>query len=150
MNRTPEILQHVAEFLIIIVLTLGGLTLFFADPINTGGPVARFFGTQIALYVYGGVFMFEGLGLLYSKFFRLKRMHKHILLAVYLTMIFVTILEWGLLGWTLALIDQVVVGLLAAACWLRWKTITEYLSPKEIANLRHELKDIPQPPERLP
>jgi hypothetical protein len=53
------------------------------------------------------------------------------LLTVYLTTIYTTILSFTIDGNYVNIIDDIVVGVLAAWFWLRWKIKTEYISPAE-------------------
>lgn len=140
-ERILDIVQHVLEVLIIVLLIIGGVSLFFADPVNSGGPVARLIGSQAAAYFYGIVFIAEGLGLTLSKTLRRKKFHKNMLLIIYLTLLFTILLEIALVGFGIEVIDNIVASVAAGWCWIRWKFKTEYIDPTEFYEATSHLRD---------
>lgn len=127
--------QSVVEYLVALPFLLGAAQLPFTDPLGTQGFLV-FFGGRIALLLYALWFAFIALGLIYAKVRKKPRAHKNFLLAIYLTTIYTSILTWYVAGF-LAIIDDMVIGVLAAVCWLRWKFKTEYVDVAEYYEARH-------------
>jgi hypothetical protein len=129
-----NLLISLVEYLIVFVLLAGGISMFFADTsvaADDKGPLVRLLGSKNAAVVYGLWFISVASWLFLSKIFGLPKAKKHGLLAVYITSIWVFILELLLLGWTPYLIDEVILGAAAGILWLRWKMKTEYRDADE-------------------
>lgn len=129
-----------ASWLIVIALLVAVVTLFFVDP-SGSGPVAQLIGITAAKWFYITVYGTEALVLGYSKVKKKKRLRKQALLAIYLTAIFTSILTLLLSGLGLGLIDNMVLVVLAAGCWLYWKFKTEYITPENFHRAAHALRE---------
>lgn len=134
--------QSVVESLIALLYIYGGISLIGMPPLQGEGLLVLVFGGQVALYFYMVWFTLLGVGLIYSKVRRKKKLHKHVLMAMYLTTIYTASLTIALFGFHLVgIIDDIVIGTLTAWFWLRWKLLTEYINPKDFDRIRHELLD---------
>lgn len=122
------------EALIILVLLVGGVSLFFVVTVSGTGPVAQLLGSHVAGVFYGVVFCAEALLLLFAKFWRNKKLHSRILYVIFITLLFTILLEFLITGWSWALSDNVVATIAAAFCWLRWKFLTEYIDPSHFTD----------------
>lgn len=141
--KAINVLFHIIEWFVSFVLVTNGLSLIFIEQgLSPAGPLASIFGADLALVIYGVLFLALGLTLIASKVLRKKRLHTHTLFATYLTSVFIFFIEWIIVGWGAALIDTAVVSLLIAVAYLRWKFRTQYITngefAKEIAELRHD------------
>jgi len=99
---------------------------------STGlGPVAQTLGVATMKALYAGIYSFQAILLAYAKLFKKKKMRKGVLMSIYLFMGFTTILSIGISGWTWKFLDNALISITAAACWLHWKFRTEYIDPAE-------------------
>lgn len=130
--------QSFVEYLICLFFILGGISVLFADPV-TGSDIQTILSGRVFIYTYFVWFLTVGTLLLTAKIRRKKKLHKHMLMATYLSTIFITILEYVLLGWGWHLADNVLIGIVAAWFWIRWKLRTEYLDMRRIRRLRRDL-----------
>jgi hypothetical protein len=148
MNRILDKVQNVVEYLLSIAFIIAALELIGADSLATHGVLSLIFGGHVALYIYMVWFFFIGVTLAYAKIKKKKKLHKHMLMAIYLTTIYTSILSMYVFGfgWT-EIIDDVILGALAAVCWMRWKFKTEYINPHQ---LHSEVKDFGGDPPPLP
>jgi hypothetical protein len=133
----------VLELILVFLLLVGGVSLFFADPLaQPAGPVAQILGSQLAAYFYASVFVIEGLWLSYAKVFKRKYSRKYALFIIYITLLFTILLEILLTGWGVAAVDNILGTIAAGWCWLNWKMRIEYLNPdefhKEIEHLNNQ------------
>lgn len=142
MKRVREILYSVLEYVLAAMFIRGGVRILFfgTEPVALPGILSYLVG-EAAIFVYGAMFLTTGVALLYAKWFKKKRLHKFILMFMYLTCIYVLVLAILIngLGWNLLL--TVGVGVTAAALWIRWKFKTEYISPDEFDKTLEELRD---------
>lgn len=122
------------EYILALMFIQGGIrTLLFADPVVLPGIFSYLVGSA-AVYVYGALFLTSGLLLLYAKIRKHKKLHKHLLMAMFLTCVYVLILALAINGFVPRLILTVSVGAVAAYSWLRWTIRTEYINPKDFAS----------------
>lgn len=140
-------LQHVLEILIILLLVVGGVSLFFAEPFSGAGPVAQVLGSVYAGYFYATVFITEALALVVAKVFKKKTLRKNSLMVIYLTLLFTILLEFLLTGFGVEIIDNVLASIAAGWCWLHWKLRTEYVDPATFETDIDGLRD-DSPPSR--
>ena len=133
--------QSVAEYVIALIFVFGGISVAFADPLAGATGILGILSSKAAALVYSVLFVTEGLVLFGAKAFKLKKLHKNILMTMYLTTIFTFCLEWALIGWSWYLLDSPIIGGLCAMFWLRWKIKTEYITvdefDKDVAELKH-------------
>lgn len=127
-----ETVYNIVEWLIVLVTIVGGISLLFADPITSGSFIADILGTKSAGLAYFASLFVPGVCLGVAKVRKLRALHKYSLMSVYLVSIWLVVIETILLGPTFFVIDEIVLGVAAAACWLRWKFKTEYLPPKHV------------------
>lgn len=95
------------------------------------GPVASLVGITAMKAVYATVYASQGALLAYAKLFRRKRLRKAVLMSIYLFMGFTMLLSFGVAGFALTLLDNALIAIIAAICWLHWTFRTEYLNPQE-------------------
>lgn len=96
------------------------------------GPVASAIGITAMKVFYASVYSGQALLLAYSKAFKKKQLRKGILMSIYLFMGFTTLLVIaGPTSMSLLFLDNAVITVVAALCWLHWKFRTEYLNPDE-------------------
>lgn len=129
------------EVLLGIQWIYGGINTFFANPISTPSPLYSFLVGEGAIVFYAIFFLATGLALLAAKFFKKKRLKSVSLVTMYLTCLYVFLLSILVLGPSWSLVQTVVVGVIAAACWLRWKFKTQYLNPKDFHKSTAELRE---------
>lgn len=144
MRKFLDVTQSIFEYLISLLFIWGGFSLLGQPALEGEGIVVLIFGGQIALYFYMAWFIALGAGLIYSKLRRKKKLHKNVLMSMYLTTIYTATLATALFGFDiLSILDDVIIGGITAAMWLRWKMLTEYINPdaflKEIEELRDDL-----------
>src|SRR5690349_16579468 len=140
MRKFREGLRHTGEWFLVVVFLASSLDTA-ASPVLEGGPIAQIFGGEVALWIYTIAFAAVALCLAASKIWRKKRLHKHSLLAMYLLTLWTTILTMSLVGYNsefwLSAIDDIIIGAIAAACWLAWKFKTEYVSRRQFRHAQH-------------
>lgn len=143
MARYYDRIHSWSEWLVALVMIFGGISLFFSDPVSTGGPITRVLGSLAAGIIYGVIFSFSGLVLMFSKYLKKKKTHKYALMAIYLISIYTFALEVALIGWSWFLLDSVAIFLMTGIAWVRWKHKTEYLDPDEFQKFVREINAIP-------
>jgi hypothetical protein len=115
-----------ASWLIVLALLYGVANLIFLPP--TGhGPIAGLVGIHPAQVFYIALYLCEGLALGYSKWKKKDKMRRNVLLVIYLTGFFTSILGFVIGGVSSKLVGNLVIALAAAFCWLHWKFRTEYI-----------------------
>jgi hypothetical protein len=146
-RRVLDGFQAVVEYLLSFAFIISAIGLIGAPPLANHGVLSLIFGGHVALYVYMVWFFFIGFGLIYAKLARKKKLHKYMLMVIYLTTIYTSILSLTVLGfaWT-EIIDDVIIGVLAAWFWLRWKFKTEYIDPKDFSSAKRHLQGPPPLP----
>lgn len=128
-----------ASWLLCIVLAFSAVSLWTVfTPVGVPpgaalvGPVGALGGGKVAIQlVYTVLYAGQSILLAYSKLMKRKNMRKHVLLFIYLTGFFTMVLSALVGGFSLRLVDNVLVSLVAAGCWLYWKFKTEYISIRE-------------------
>lgn len=143
MERVKNIAQHVAEYLLIAVYILAAIGEVSAAEPSATGILGWLFSDPIAAFVYATWFVVMALALLGSKIWRKHKLHKYALAGMYLTTVYTISLAVALFGWgSAAVIDDGVIGAVAAACWLRWKLKTEYVNLNDV--VKDELDEVAQ------
>lgn len=143
MRKILDILQHALEYGLIVVWALAGLSEVIYPETLPEGALA-FLASSTVGYVYAVLFIGMAMMLLYSKWFRKPKTHKHALMAMYLTTIYTIVLAVAIFGIGAAYIgDDVVIGAVAAFCWLRWKFKTEYLTRDQFYSKRLPIRTDP-------
>lgn len=129
------------EYVLAALFIRGGINVILnAEPLVLPGIFTYLVG-PVAILVYGALFLLTGLLMLYAKIGKRKRLHKHVLMTMYLTCIYVFILAVLLNGFTTGLLMTIAVGFVSAYLWLRWKIRTEYLDPAYFHKMTAELRD---------
>lgn len=141
MRKFKDYLAHFLEWALVALFALGSIQTIGAPPLTGEGFLVVWLGGEAALIVYGVWFGAIAVWLALSKIFRWKQAHKNALAAIYLTTIYTFSLAWAIFGLDWSLIDDVVVGVVAAALWLRWKLKTEYIDPNQFEDELAELRD---------
>lgn len=144
--RKLDILYSVLEYVLAFMFIRGGFNILTneIEPLTLPGLLTYLVG-DAAIFVYGAAFLLTGLLLLYGKWMKQRRIHKFSLLVMYLTCIYVLVLAILLNGMDPGLLITVAVGLTAAALWVRFKFVTEYLDhdqfKQEVSDIRDELEE---------
>lgn len=142
MRRFFDKAQSFTEYVIAALFIYGGLSLIGHPPIEAEGVLWILLGGTGALYVYMVWFLFLGSALLYAKLRQRKKLHKNILLCIYLTTIYTATLAVAFFGFHIThILDDLVVGLLSALFWIRWKFRTEYIDPVEFQKTIEKYRD---------
>lgn len=144
MQKILNVTQSIFEYLISLLFIYGGLSLIGQPALEGEGVIVLVFGGQIALYIYMVWFILLGVGLIFAKIAKKKKLHKNMLLSMYLTTIYTATLATAIFGFSLLnILDDIVIGVLTAIFWIRWKFRTEYIDPnvfyREIEDLRDDL-----------
>lgn len=123
---------------LVVFLVYGALALWVFPPTGAG-PIAGAVGILAAQIIYGTLYLIEALLLGYAKWKKKDRMRKNVLLSIYLTGFFTTVLGFALGGVPAMispkLIGNFVLSLAAAFCWLHWTFRTEYITYEELGEL---------------
>lgn len=130
-----------ASWIIVLALLYGAVVIWFGATPSGQGPVAKLIGITGSQVFYSSLYGLEALVLGYSKAFKKKRLRKGALMAIYITGFFTSILSIAIAGFTPNVIDNLLLALLAAGCWLYWKFKTEYINPQHFAVLTQDLRD---------
>lgn len=137
-NSRWDVVFATASWIIVIFLFIGAYTVLFVSLPGSSGPVAQLVGTTGAKYFYGVLYSGLALLLAYAKVFKKRVMRKHVLVAVYITGAFTSILTIATIGWDVKVIDNLVFTFVSAGCWLYWKFKTEYLTSSQAEALKKE------------
>lgn len=128
------------SWLLVFLLLLSSLSLWTFAPPSPLGPVVTATSLFIATVIYSTIYAGQALALAYAKLRKRKTLRKHLLLFIYLFSFFTTVLAIGLSrGFDVRLIDNFLVVIISAGCWLYWKFKTEYIDPKEFEKELAEL-----------
>lgn len=119
-----------ASWLIVFFLLTSAFTVMFVAPPAGSGPVASLIGIYGAQWFYFLLYSGQACLLAYSKLFKKKKMRKSVLIFIYLTGAFTSILTLASVGWSSKVIDNIAVTVISAGCWLYWKFKTEYIDPR--------------------
>jgi hypothetical protein len=121
MKRAAGVIASISEYLIAALFVWGGVTVYDEAAVNSEYNVLDPLLGRTAIVLYATIFLTLGLTLAAGKLFKLRRTHGHSLFVITLVIIYVVILNL-LLGETW--VDQLanmVLGLVTAALWLRWR-----------------------------
>jgi hypothetical protein len=132
MKQTPfwDKIVSTASWLIVVALLYAAVGVWIQPPMGDG-PVSQLFGVLGAQVFYSALYVLLSSLLAYSKFKRKNTMRKKVLLATYLTGFFTSLLTVLLVGWNIKLLDNLIIAVCAALCWLYWVFKTEYLTPQQ-------------------
>ena len=130
---------------IVIVLFVSAILIVMFPPVPEGF-VAGLIGVTGATIFYFILYTVEAVILAYSKLRQRKLLRKNILMVIYLSGFFITILSIVILGWTPKFIDNLIVAGAAAVCWLYWTFTIDYINPNDIVSQIEPLRD-DLPPE---
>lgn len=131
---------HVGEWMLIVLFFVAALIEVTTPNPVTSGVLGFLLSEPIILVIYATWFALMAFGLAYSKIRKKKKLHKHSLMAMYLTTIYTAVLSVAAGVGLVAIIDDIIIGLIAAACWMRWKFRTEYIGPKQFEDDVRELR----------
>lgn len=104
----------------------------FTASVLTGTTLHLLLGGELALAIYGTWFTVLGVLLLIANIFQWTRLRKVTLLGMYLTAIYMSILNLVLFGFVTAVFDDLLVGAWSAALWLRLTLKSDYVRIKDI------------------
>lgn len=104
----------------------------FTASVLTGTALHLLLGGEVALVVYGVWFTILGFMLIVTNVLGLVRCRKLILLVMYLTAIYLSILNMVLFGFTLLVVDDLVVGLWSASLWMKLTLNSKYVRIKDL------------------
>lgn len=114
-----------ASWIIVLGLLVAVANLWLDAPTGLG-PVAGALGVYGSQVFYTVLYGSLALSLGYAKIFKKHRMRKNTLLVIYLVGFFTTLLTVLLVGWNIKILDNLIIAITAAFCWLYWKFKTEY------------------------
>jgi hypothetical protein len=134
MEKFKDGLRHFGEFGLIFIWIVAAIGEVSAAEPATSGVLGYLFSDPHIAWIYAVWFVLMALALLASKIWHWQRIHKYALMAMYLTTIYTVSLALALFGTGGAVIDDAIIGAVAAACWLRWKFKTEYVDWEEFAS----------------
>lgn len=126
MNKVVALIS----WLIVLALIYSTISLFITPP-SGAGPVAQAFGVTFAKCFYASLYSIEALVLAFAKFTKRNQLRKTVLLAIYLTGFFTLSLTLAIFGPSWGMIDNLIISVAAAVCWLWWKFKTEYVTTEE-------------------
>lgn len=104
----------------------------FTASVLTGTALHLLLGGEIALVIYGTWFTILGILLIVANVMGWVRCRKLILLIMYLTAIYLSILNMVLFGFTMLVVDDLAVGLWAATLWMKLKLKSDYVRIKDL------------------
>lgn len=104
----------------------------FTASVLTGTALHLLLGGEIALVIYGTWFTVLGVMLIMANIFGWVRCRKLILLVMYLTAIYLSILNMVLFGFTMLVLDDFIVGIWAATLWMKLKLKSDYVRIKDL------------------
>lgn len=114
------------SWFVAIALIFAAVNVWFAEP-SGAGPISSSLGILGAQVFYSALYGLEALFLGFAKWTKRDKMRKHVLLVIYLTGFFTTLLTFLLVGITPKILDNLAISVAAAWCWLHWKFRTEYV-----------------------
>lgn len=122
-----DMLCTVLEYALAFMFIRGGLLILISgESLVLPGILTYLVGAE-AIVVYGAMFLITGILLVYAKLAKAKRLHKFILLFMFLTCVYVIALSIVINGLAPRLLISLTVALVSGAMWLRWKFRTEYI-----------------------
>lgn len=136
-NKRYDRIFAFTSWLIVFALLYSATAVWIVPP-SGAGPVAQLLGVLGSQIFYCLLYVGESLTLAYSKLKKRARLRKNTLLVIYLTGFFTSLLTIGITGWTPALLDNLVISVAAAGCWLYWTFKTEYLTPEQFDKVCRE------------
>ena len=138
--RLSDRFFSIISWFVVAGLVVAAASLWFSPPSGLG-PVGSWLGVSGAQYFYTVLYGGEALALAAAKLLRKKNARKHVLMVVYLTGFFTSILNLTITGFSTKLIDNLVISAGAAVCWLYWKFRTEYIPVNALQEDTLELRD---------
>lgn len=126
MKRIAKVVITIIEFILAFLFVQGGVKAILLDELPTPDNVLDVFVNQWAVYGYGVLWIAAGIGLIVSRYAKWVRIHGASLMVMYLSCVYVAVLETALSGWSWS--DQwltLVVGAASAWLYLRWKYVTK-------------------------
>lgn len=139
-NKKFDRVFATVSWLIVIALLYSATSLWINPPSGVG-PIASAAGILASQIFYTALYAGEAGFLAYSKAFKRKKMRKNTLMVIYLTGFFTSLLTLFIVGWVPGLIDNVLISLSAAFCWLYWTFKTEYIDPAAYNDAVWQLRD---------
>lgn len=132
------------SWLLVFFLAYGATVLWIFPP-SGDGPIAGLVGILNAQIFYSTLYLTEAALLGYAKWKKKNRMRKNVLLLIYLTGFFTTLLG-AILGGVPAMISPKLIGnfvlsMAAAFCWLHWTFRHEYMTQEEFNEFQQEAVD---------
>lgn len=131
MKKTKIILVRVLEYMLGLVFVLAGY-MEYASAFTASSPILSVLGGEVALTIYGTWFILLGVGLIVGNIFKLRKLRLHSMLGMYLTVLYMVALNFALAGAIIHVIDDVIIGIWAAALWLRLKLNCDYVRIKDL------------------
>lgn len=139
-SKLYNALAHVGEWLLVVAFLIASVSeLTYAEPVVEGF-IGILFSGPVTTVIYAVWFTLMAIGLAWSKIRKRKKLHKHSLMAMYLTTFYTISLSLAI-GPPINVVDDIVIGVIAAACWMRWKFRTEYISPHQFDDDIWELRN---------
>ena len=139
MNKYVAMVMVTLKVILALLMIFGGVSTALG-PLQPG--ISELVNNRLTLVAFGFFFILAGTALLMGIFLRNRRLVSRSLMLIYLVTLFTVFLEWAATGLFLSTIDNLIVVVWAAGLWLWWKQKTEWLSGREVADLRREVKEL--------
>lgn len=120
---------------LIVGFLLWAVVSLWLFPPTAAGPVAGSVGILTSQIFYSVLYFGEAGLLAYAKLAKKKRLRKFVLLLIYLTGVFTFLLALSVVGFHWRIVDNFAFSLLAGACWLHWKSKTEYINQNQFKKI---------------
>lgn len=113
-----------ASWLIVAILIYGIVFILIHD-LNPASDIVQLLGETGTRVFFVAMYSIQASLLTYAKVFKHDRLRRHVLLSIYLAGFFLSVLGFVLNGVNFRLMSNVLVSVLAAACWMHWKFKTD-------------------------
>ena len=120
----------VLSWFVVVFLIWNTVGLWLMPPTGLG-PVAQLAGVLGSQIFYSVLYLTEAGLLTWAKLSGRMRLRKAMLLAVFFTGVFTYFLTIAVFGFSVQMLDNMGMFLLAGICYLYWKFRTEYLTEEQ-------------------
>jgi len=116
------------KYLIAVLMILSGInTMFFDEPVDVSR-LGFIYENRWTLFAFGVFFFISGMTLLVAKIKKMRRIVGYSLMTIYLTFLFVSILNWYAFGVGQA-VGNIIGAVVVGGLYLRWKYHIYYYEP---------------------
>jgi len=135
-----DIFCSILEYILAFMFIRGGISVILTAEAQVLPGVFAFLVGEVAIVLYGLLFLSTGLLLLYGKWLKQRRIHRFALFFMFLTCIYVLVLAIVINGLGSGLLLTLAVGLTAGGLWVHWKFKTEYIDTQKLQESVSELR----------